>query len=54
LGNPVISVIEDVISGVSAFIAIVLPVLAAIFFASLLGLFVCWRVRRNKRRTAGA
>jgi uncharacterized membrane protein len=54
LGNPVISVIEDVISGVSAFIAIILPVLAAIFFASLLGLFVCWRVRRNKRRAARA
>jgi hypothetical protein len=54
LGNPVISVIEDVISGVSAFIAIVLPVLAAIFFASLLGIFVCWRVKRNKRRAAGA
>jgi hypothetical protein len=52
-GNPVVSVVEDVISGVSAFVAIVLPVLAAVFIATLLGLYVWWRVRSYKRRAAG-
>jgi len=54
IGNPVISVVEDVISGVSAFVAIVLPVLAAIFIATLLGFYIWWRVRRHKRRAAAA
>lgn len=54
LGNPVVSVVEDVISGVSAFASIVLPVLAAVFIATLLGLFVWWRVRRYRRRAESA
>lgn len=51
-GNPVVSVVEDVISGVSAFVSIVLPVLAAIFIATLIGLYVWWRVRRHRKRAA--
>lgn len=47
-GNPVISAAEDVVSGVSAFVAIVFPVLAAIFFVVLLGLFAWWLVRRHR------
>lgn len=47
-GNPVVSIAEDVVSGVSAFVAIVLPVLAAIFFVILLGLFIWWRVRWHR------
>ena len=47
-GNPVVSVVEDVVSGVSAFVAIVLPVLAAIFVVILLGLFIWWRVRWHR------
>ena len=54
IGNPAVSVVEDVISGVSAFVAIVLPVLAAIFIATLLGFYIWWRVRRHKRRAAAA
>jgi len=53
-GNPIISTAEDVISGVSAFMAIVLPVLAAIFIATILGLFVWWKVRKSRSRTADA
>ena len=53
LGNPVISTVEDIVSGVSTFFAIVLPVLAAVFIATLLGLFVWWRIRRRKRRAGG-
>jgi len=53
-GNPIISTVEDVVSGVSAFVAIVLPVLAAIFFAALLGLYIWWRVRRYRSRAASA
>jgi len=51
-GNSVVSAAEDVVSGVTAFVAIVLPVLGAIFFVTLLGLFVWWRVRRRRRQTA--
>jgi hypothetical protein len=53
-GNPIISTVEDVISGVSAFMAIVLPVLAAILIATLMGLFIWWKVRKSGSRTADA
>jgi len=53
-GNPVVSVAEDIVSGVSAFLAIVIPVLAAILMAALLCLFIGWRIRRYRRRTACA
>jgi hypothetical protein len=51
MGNPVVSVVEDVVSGVSAFVSIVLPVLAAIFIAILLGLFIWWRVRWHRKHS---
>jgi hypothetical protein len=51
-GNPGVSVVEDVISGVSAFVSVVLPVLAAVFIATLMGLYVWWRVRRHRKRAA--
>ncbi len=54
LGNPVISLVEDIISGISAFVAIVLPILAAVFMAALLGLFVWWRIRCYRARVAKA
>jgi uncharacterized membrane protein len=50
LGNPVISLLEDIISGVTAFIAIVLPILTVIFFAALLFLFVWWRTHRYQKQ----
>jgi hypothetical protein len=52
MGNPVISIVEDVISGISVFVSIVLPILAAVFLLTLLGLFIWWRVRWNKRQSA--
>jgi len=53
-GNSVVSVAEDIVSGVSAFLAIVIPVLAAILIAAFLCLFVWWRVRRYRRRAVCA
>ena len=51
-GNPLVSVAEDVVSGVTTFVAILIPVLAAIFFAVLLGLFIWWRVRWHRKHRA--
>jgi hypothetical protein len=52
MGNPAVSFLEDVVSGVSAFVAVVIPVLAAVFFAAFLGIFVWWRISRARRRSA--
>jgi len=52
LGNPVVSTAEDVVSGVSAFVSVVLPILAAVFIAILVGLFIWWRIRWNRRNAA--
>ncbi len=54
IGNPMVSLVEDVVSGVSAFMAIVIPVLAAILIATLLGAFIWWRIRRYRQRAACA
>ena len=54
LGNPIVSVVEDVVSAVSAFVSIVLPILAAVFIVALLGLFFWWRGRRYKSRPVRA
>lgn len=49
LGNSVVSAAEDVISGTTALISVVLPVLAAIMVAALLILFIGWYIRRRWR-----
>lgn len=54
LGNPVVSVVEDIVSGVTTFIAIILPVLAAIVIVALLGFFLWLSVRRHRRRAQQA
>ena len=46
LGNPVLSILEDLFSGVVTFISIFLPVLIAIAAAALLGLWGWSRIRR--------
>ena len=52
LGNPVVSLVEDVVSAGLSLVAIVLPVLAALF---VLALFVlAWRVIRRGRRALAA
>ncbi len=51
-GNPVVSLIEDVVSFGLSFVAILLPVLAALI---VVGLFVAaWRVIRRGRRALAA
>jgi hypothetical protein len=54
VGNPAVSVLEDIVSGISAFMAIVLPVLAAVIIAAIFGLLIWWRMRRIRRRAASA
>jgi len=49
VGNPLVSIVEDVVSGVTAFIAVVLPILAAIIVAGILG-FLAWLCVRKYRR----
>lgn len=51
LGNSVVSAAEDVVSGTTALISVVLPALAAIIVAALLLLFVAWYMRRSWQHT---
>jgi Domain of unknown function (DUF4126) len=57
LGNPLVSMTEDMIAGVTTVLALVVPIAAAaIMGALLLGAFyVVWRLRarRRRRRAAG-
>ena len=50
VGNSVVSVTEDVVSGVTATVAIVWPALAAVIILMFLALFLWWYVRRRQRR----
>jgi hypothetical protein len=55
LGNMVVSLVEDFISGVTAALALFVPILAALIMAVILGLAVWailrWRARRRRRQT---
>lgn len=48
-GNVPVSIAEDVISTVTSFLAIVLPILMAIILVLLLGLFFWWRQGRSAK-----
>lgn len=50
MGNSAVSVAEDVVSGVTATVAIVWPVVTAAIILIFLALFVWWCVRRRERR----
>jgi cytochrome bd-type quinol oxidase subunit 2 len=50
VGNPVISTVEDVVSGATTLVAILLPGLAAALVALIVAAFVWWLVRRRRRR----
>jgi hypothetical protein len=50
LGNPVVSTIEDVVSGVTALLAVLLPWLVVLVAVSGIVLFLWWRMRRAERR----
>ena len=53
IGNPVVSVVEDVVSGATTIVAVVLPAVAAAAVLGLLALFAWWYFRRRRRRAAG-
>ncbi|MFQ5342044.1 MAG: DUF4126 domain-containing protein [Anaerolineae bacterium] len=54
LGNPVVSLLEDIVSAITAIVAIVLPALAAGVILGVLALFAWWFFRRRRRRLGEA
>jgi hypothetical protein len=52
IGNPVVSTIEDVISGATTLVAILLPTLAAVMLLVVLVALGWWYIRRRRRRAA--
>ena len=52
VGNPIISTVEDVISGTTTLVAILLPGLAAAIVALAAALCAWWIIRRRRRRGA--
>jgi hypothetical protein len=54
LGNPVVSVAEDVVSGTTTLVAIILPAVAALLVLVLTGAFVWFIVRRRRRKRVAA
>lgn len=49
LGNPVVSVVEDTVSGVTTLVAIIIPALILVIFIVVLYLFMRWRRKISKR-----
>lgn len=49
LGNPVVSAVEDTVSGVTTLVAIIIPALILVIFIVILYLFVRWRRKISKR-----
>lgn len=52
VANPVVSVLEDVVSAATTLVAIILPALAAIFVVVMAALITWYLVRRRRRRRA--
>ena len=56
--NPIVSMVEDIISGITAVLALIVPLLAAFLMLLLLGLagwaVLHWRGRRRRRQQAKA
>ncbi|MCX6029150.1 MAG: DUF4126 domain-containing protein [Chloroflexi bacterium] len=50
VANPVVSVAEDVVSGMTTLVAVIFPAVAATIVALLLALFLWWYIRRRQRR----
>lgn len=50
IANPVVSVMEDVLSGTTALVAILVPALAALFVFVMAGLVGWFLIRRHRRR----
>jgi len=49
IGNPVVSLAEDAVSGVTTVVAVIAPVVLALLFLLAVGLFIRWRERRKIR-----
>ncbi len=49
VGNPIVSLTEDAVSGVTTVVAVVAPIALAILFALAVWLFVRWLARRRAR-----
>ncbi len=54
VANPIVSVAEDVVSGVTTVVSILLPAVAAVFVVLLPALFVWWYLRRRRSRSQKA
>lgn len=52
VGNPVVSTVEDVVSGATTLIAVFVPALAAVIVLLFVALIVWWLARRRRRSTA--
>lgn len=56
--NPIVSMVEDIIAAITAVLALVAPIVAAILMLSLLGVaawaVIRWRERRRQRQRAKA
>ncbi len=52
IGNPVVSTAEDVVSGMTTLVAVLIPALAAAFVLLVLLAVLWWFIRRRNRRTA--
>ncbi len=52
IGNPVVSTIEDIISALTALIAIVLPWLVLLIAVTGIVMFLRWRMKRADRKAA--
>jgi hypothetical protein len=49
LGNPVVSLAEDAVSGVTTVVAVVAPIVLAVLFALAVWAFVRWRAGKRSR-----
>ena len=54
IGNPVVSVAEDVVSGTTTLVAVILPAVAATIVVILAATIIWWYVRRRRKRQAAA
>jgi uncharacterized membrane protein len=51
IGNPIVSVAEDVVSGTTTLVAVLLPVVAAAIVLIIVAFFLGFYLRRRRRRT---
>ena len=51
IGNPIVSVAEDVVSGTTTLVALILPAVAAVIVVIIMAFFIWFYVRRRRRRT---